>query len=295
MGCFLACFGFSKKRKRRKPANKIISGDKGHGSYKPLDSDLTLQLDITEKPNNNSDSEFSGKDGLSVRIKKKVSFNLNVKTYEPLPNCDFTSYFSESDDEKCEENQQEKALKSSYPSDYRYRNCRESSDEEEDDIKLEESDPENESDEEHDDDCDSINGDDGRIVQEEEVSEKFCSLSRESEQKNPGVNHMAPRDRSQYVFSVLKPIENLNQWKAVKARARKTEHTIKQQQQQQQRKENKKALEQEEEQEKLPLCRKYPNANPSSPFSYEPNSDRPRPPMQEDPAVDTSLSNWLVS
>ncbi|GFY93093.1 hypothetical protein Acr_08g0014890 [Actinidia rufa] len=124
------------------------------------------------------------------------------------------------------------------------------------------------------------------------VSEKFCSLSTGNlEQKNPGVNHTAPRDRSQYVFSVLKPIENLNQWKAVKARARKTEHTIKQQQ----RKENKKALEQDEEQEKLPLCRKYPNANPSSPFSYEPNSDRPRPPMQEDPAVDTSLSNWLVS
>ena len=161
-----------------------------------------------------------------MRIKKKVSFNLNGKTYEPLPNCDFTSYFSESDDEKCEENKQEKAQRSSYPSNYRYRSLRESSDEEEDDIKLEESDPENDESDEELDNNDSVD-DDGRMVQaEEEVSEQFCSLSMELEKransylaqkpKNPGVNHTAaPRDRRQYVFSVLKPIENLDQWKGV--------------------------------------------------------------------------------
>lgn len=27
MGCFLGCFGFSGKRRRRKPANKVLPGD----------------------------------------------------------------------------------------------------------------------------------------------------------------------------------------------------------------------------------------------------------------------------
>lgn len=291
MGCFLACFGFSKKPKRRKPANKVLSPDQGHGSYKPLDSDVTTNLDITDNPSK-SDSEFSikGKERSILRIKKKVSFNLNIKAYEPLPNHDFTSYLSESEEEKCEENKQETAKASndseasktsSYPSNYRYQNCRDPYDED-DDIKLEESDDDDIDDGDEEYDGDSDNSDNFKMCQEE-FSEQFCSLSMDSEKrvtsvqlgddktnnlmpitasldqelKKLGLNHKAARDRSQYVFSVLNPVENLTQWKAVKAKATPP---LKQQ-----RKEN---IELEQEQQRIPLCRK---------------------PI----AVDASLSTWL--
>lgn len=83
MGCFLACFGFSKKRrKRRKPSNKVLAGDhqvnkliiffrsfiiylfftfsfnkfvfcillQQNGSYVPLDSSVPENLDVPEDP-----------------------------------------------------------------------------------------------------------------------------------------------------------------------------------------------------------------------------------------------------
>ncbi|KAI8560783.1 hypothetical protein RHMOL_Rhmol04G0282800 [Rhododendron molle] len=294
MGCFLACFGFSKKRKRRKPANKLISLDQGHGSYKPLDSDVNRKLDITEN-HSKADSEFGnkGKERTSSRIRKKVSFNSIVKTYEPLPNHDFTSYFSESDEEKDEKGKSNidsfTSKNSCYPSNYRYYNCRESFEDEEN-IEVDESDPDNDHEE-------SIaSSDDGKVI-EEEFSEQFCSLSMRSakrvnstnkkaedflplshsldqELKKCGLNPNAQRRRSDYVFSVLNPVENLTQWKAVKATAKQA---LKQQ-----RKENI-ALEQGQQ---MPMCRK------ESDFNHKPKTNHSKPLMQ-DFAVDASLSNWL--
>lgn len=94
-----------------------------------------------------------------------------------------------------------------------------------------------------------------------------------------GTNRIA-RDRSQYVHSVLNPVENLTQWKAVKARAiPPSRHKMK---------ENV-LLEQEP---RTPSSSK-PSFNPSS-FNITPNICQSKPLLQ-DIAVDASLSNWLNS
>ncbi|XP_059632313.1 uncharacterized protein LOC132274959 [Cornus florida] len=301
MGCFLACFGYSKKRKKpRKPSSKILSGgDQRHGSYLPLDSVVATKPEFNNK----------GKEGSSLRIRKKVSFNLNVKSYEPIPN-DETSYFWD-EEEECEKNGGETATESaplflskrdsmgskmgSYPLNYRYVNCRDSY-EEEDNIELEEDDLDEDEDEDEG-SGGSDYGDDRETIQE--FSTQFCSLSMESQKmvtstqladdkaasldqglKKVERNRIA-RDRSQYVHSVLNPVENLSQWKAVKAR---TTLPLKHQS-----KENLTL----EQQQQLPTILK-PIVNSSSPFNYKPDFSQSKP-LVQGIAVDASLSNWLVS
>lgn len=235
-----------------------------------------------------------GKERRSSRIKKKVSFNSIVKTYEPLPTHDFTSYFSESEEEKEETGKSNNdSVTSRYGSDhsnYRYYNCRDSFEDEEDEIRPEESDPDT-------DDEESIaDSDDGKMT-EKEFSVQFCSSSTESatgvnstdkkaenfvplsysldqELKKRGLNHNAQRCGSDYVFSVLNPVENLTQWKAMKATAKQA---LKQR-----RKENI-AL---EEREQVPMCRKASNFNHKQTKNHSKN-------LRQDFAVDASLSNWL--
>ncbi|XP_052208519.1 uncharacterized protein LOC127812194 isoform X2 [Diospyros lotus] len=270
MGCFLACFGFSKKRGRRKLANKLLSEHHSHGSYQPLDSDVSVsptKFDISGNPNS-SESEFSkGKGRSSLRIKKKVSFNLNVKAYEPLPNPDFSSHLSDSDDERCLEKKEDSGASetSNYPPGHRYQNCRDSFDEE-DGIELEDSDNNGDDSDENDEDYDSA--DDGRMSQEEELAmeseNRVESVELDREMKRVELNFKAARDRNQYVVSVLNPVENLTQWRAVKARAAAAPPPVK--------KEN----------------------IPSPTLNYKPNHNQPRPVMAEI-TVDASLSNWLIS
>ncbi|KAL8100076.1 hypothetical protein AgCh_032370 [Apium graveolens] len=163
MPCFLACFGYSNKPKKgRKSSIRILCEDHGHGSYKPLQPEV-VTLNITEDPIKNK-----RKHSLTSKIRKKVSFNLNVKMYEPIPNYETSDCFPISNEiETWEESGEvmEKLSKSSsnhgndgnsvgsrmvlYPANYRYQNISGTYDEE-DDVGLEESDLED------DDDDDSI-------------------------------------------------------------------------------------------------------------------------------------------
>ncbi|KAG8481007.1 hypothetical protein CXB51_025710 [Gossypium anomalum] len=102
MGCFLGCFGISTKRKRRKPANRILPGpaDSKLVSYEPLDSSINVDIPedsiVSKAQLSNKPKERS-----SVKIRKKVSFNLNVQTYEPIPDEETTTYqFLQSVEEK---------------------------------------------------------------------------------------------------------------------------------------------------------------------------------------------------
>ncbi|XP_065859095.1 uncharacterized protein [Euphorbia lathyris] len=260
MGCFLGCFGFSSKRKRRKQANRVQPGEQRFGSYEPLDS-ASANLDVTEKPLN-LDSELKAesrkpKEPFNYKIRKKVSFNLNVQTYEPIPKEEDSERFSD-DEGSSKETEKERESQSlsdgdstaekmaSYPSNYRYRNCIHSYDEE-DEIAFEESDLDDEDYDDLEEDEDDYDDDTAclRVSQQEQVYEKFKSLSvnRDSlTELNGG------EDRSEYVHSVLKPVENLSQWKAVKAKA-------------------------------MPLVKRQRKEN----IALE----------QEEIAVDASLSNWL--
>lgn len=240
----------------------------------------------------------------SFKIRKKVSFNLDVQTYEPIPT-DYNLLESDEEEEKAakgglspsfSEGNSAELKMGSYPSNYRYQNCRDSYDEE-NEIAYEEIDLDDDDDYDDDDDIDDdeFYGDDDILhyQSQEDVSWQLVSANMESQKtvsstqltKNKTTNVVAPcasnvrewkslelhqnvRDRSQYVHSVLNPVENLTQWKAVKARAAPPEY---------QRKENRE------------FKKMRPIIDPS-PFS---NLSQSKPLMQEI-AVDTSLSNWLV-
>lgn len=230
---------------------------------------------------------------LNYKIRKKVSFNLNVQSYEPIPKEESTDHFWETEeDEKKEEISKDTAKGSqspslsegdstetkmaSFPSNYRYRNCIDSNEEEDEESDLDDDDDDLDEDDESGGDIDDMG------ISQEEFSEKFMSLSVSSNKrdsstefaqeksenlkppgdmnkggfKSIGTNRNA-RDRSQYVHSVLNPVENLSQWKAVKAKGMPP---VKRQ-----RKENIAALDQQ--------------------------ARKPTPEI----AVDASLSNWLFS
>ncbi|KAL2463161.1 hypothetical protein Fot_52817 [Forsythia ovata] len=311
MGCFLACFGFKKKRKRRKPGNKSLSEEQGHGRYVPLDSDVTVNLDTTPKPNT-SDSELkeNPKEAPKLKIKKKVSFNLNVKAYEPIQSYD--GYLSEGEEEtkleyngkeraktnlpilRCEEDSIASSIRS-YPPNYRYQNCIQGYDDEDDEIKLEESDfyydDIYDSCEELDDDYSNDSDDEMKI--QEDFSWQLNSADTKSRNNSPMQFHDVyneelqrleskchTRDRNNYAHTVLNPVENLMQWKAVKAKARS------------QFKRQKENIRLEKEQE-IPST-----TDPAYiPSALKPKTNftpAPQPTVQKI-AVDASLSNWLVS
>ncbi|XP_019181492.1 PREDICTED: nuclear polyadenylated RNA-binding protein 3-like [Ipomoea nil] len=267
MVCFLACFGLTKKQRRRKPRNKTQPTHQVEGRYVPLDSGKPEEPD-SETRNDGSVS----KESLAVKVKKKVRFNLDVKTYEPLHQEEI-----EDDEEKPEWE---------YPSDYRYYNCRESFDEE-DEIELEESDLED------DDDIDDYDGDDEDYTRDDneaqaEVSEKFTKTENtdavsggDDEPKSRVLvsdsceSNRNTRNRSQYVNSVLNPVENLTQWKAVKAREQRERTQVKNQ------KEN---IRLEQEDHKPAIAK-----SPSDPLSLSNNKHN-----VSDLQVDASLSNWLL-
>ncbi|KAK1395360.1 Pheromone-processing carboxypeptidase KEX [Heracleum sosnowskyi] len=317
MGCFLACFGYSnKRRKRRKSSIRILCEDHasplGHGSYETLQPEV-VPLNITEDP-----IKDKPKDSLSSKIRKKVSFNLNVKMYEPIPNDETADCFPVFNEIKTWEKSGEVMEKSKsnhgdegnsigsemvYPANYRYQNISGSYDEEED-IRFEESDLDD--DDDYDADTDEEDSweskdeeDDVWKINEFEFIEQFYSQNgstKDNVSNAPvpaeGKDNCRPlvedlktfqgncsaRDRSQYVHPVLNPVANLSQWKVVKS---KSVSSIMYQ------KENVPC------QEPQRCFQVTPNFNQLLPGSIS-DSNISKPLMQ-DKIVVTSLANWLAS
>ncbi|KAA8534685.1 hypothetical protein F0562_032202 [Nyssa sinensis] len=348
MGCFLACFSTSKHRKSQKPPFKISSAHQINEALRPtkpenIEDPINAITESIDKPY---------EELLNSNIRKKVTFDLNVKTYEELPSQQIANCLVPSEKEKervnNEETKNESQILSSwsvssilpYPPNHRYHNCTTSNDECEDDMDLEESDSDGD-------------GDDDQALVQEESSESLFSLSIESgkhasatevgekevnsaiticgslsveftkhgfaaemgkkevdspiaiestkqgfaaekkvdspiticgspdgELKSIELNQNA-RDRSQNVHSVLNPIENLTQWKAVKAR------TIPLPSLKHQEKENIN-LEQESN---IPFSEE-PSFKPSIHNSKQQSKDLKV--EDQEISVDTSLSSWLV-
>lgn len=251
-------------------------------------------------------------DDLSFNSRRKVTFDLNVKTYDAdFPAQETKVYSSESKEEQERENEDKKlgdlkhstlsednstnSSSGSYPSNHRYGNCVSSDDE----VEYEDSDFDDDGDDE----------DDGSDDEEDEESfDSYSSLPMEKE-RGISAGHVAmnyvtdatlicgspdrkpallangnARDRSQYIHSVLNPVENLSQWKSVKAKPTPLKHS---------KKENVE-LEQElhipfsaEPTFKAPKSQKSVNSSPS--FNLT------KPSAKQEISVDASLSNWLVS
>lgn len=249
------------------------------------------------------------KEKSSNKIRKKVSFNLNVQTYEPLTNDETTYQLSESDEEEVKEKNGEKTAEGSlstvcsgdstkkkinpFPINHRYQNCIDSYDYE-DDLAFIESDLDDE--DEYEDEDEEFEDDDydGSDFDDQRISQKSLELpERMSLDENKINNHMQlpaastesieskgnARDRSQYVNSVLNPVENLTQWKAIKARTAGPKNP---------RKENT-AL---QEEPTVPFGLK--SRSHPCPFNLAPNHNQSKP-LQQEIAVDASLSNWLAS
>jgi hypothetical protein len=212
--------------------------------------------------------------------RKKVTFDLNVRTYEPVGERCYSS-----DDEIDEESHLKSRLLQSptcvtFPSNHRYQNC-ESDDEVEEEEEEEEEDDYYYSDSEEEEGLDELDEGVGldevgiQIEGNEESYESFFSLSIDKERElsdnnaNEEVssliskNNCAPtdipglhaRDRSQFVRPVLNPVENLSQWK----------------------------------QAKVNLSEKSTNKENSV------NSNLCKENKGDEMSVDTSLSTWLVS
>ncbi|XP_075524381.1 uncharacterized protein LOC142556779 [Primulina tabacum] len=232
MGCFLACFGFNTNKKQRKSRNISSSVEQNHGSYLPLDSDVFIKRDTTEK-HSALDSGIieKAKEASRSKIKKKVGFNLNVEAYEPIHNHEEdinTLYLSDSEEEgeetKWEFNTDTTSLMAtlhyaqdpissrikSYPQNHRYHNCctDEIYEDGEDDYELED---DLSSDEDKGDDCGSHENDEKNSVFRESLG-----------LKNEGIegigSDLCAKYSKKHVLSVLSPVENLSQWKAVKAK-----------------------------------------------------------------------------
>jgi hypothetical protein len=182
------------------------------------------------------------KEETSFKIRKKVSFNLNVQTYEPIS----TDYqFLESDveeEEEVEKNGREASKESLsasaskrastamrsiglFPSNYRYQNVRDSYDsyEEEDYVADEESDLDDDDYYGDDDYCDGDSEVDDQRLSQEGFPKQFFSSSINGELESCRWNLNAG-DNIPYAHSVLCPIENLSQWKAAKAKAAAPRH-----------------------------------------------------------------------
>ncbi|XP_042027621.1 uncharacterized protein LOC121774827 isoform X2 [Salvia splendens] len=223
---FHAVYSNTTRRRRRRPENLLGSNNR---SYVPLDSDL--------KQNLTSDtSQLKEEKPLVLKLKKKVRFNLNVKAYEPIPDDDEVD-----GEEETGLHYEEDVIASSYPASYRYQNCRYSDSEEDGDIDLDEDD----------DDFSSIQSD--NIGSDNDV--KNQDQTSVEQQATESIS-----DAGRYVSSVLCPVENLSQWRAVKAKAAIVQPKL--------QKEN------------------------LIPSSAAPHSDSKR---RSDVAVDASLSNWLSS
>ncbi|KAH0994581.1 hypothetical protein GBA52_018445 [Prunus armeniaca] len=311
MGCFPKCFTSCKRRKLKKSVT--VTPFKHQQSLEATEKVVQIQhaeptkledvleaIKLTKESKEEENEEQSKTDA-----KKKVTFDLNTKVHHEESSTttkEVTNGLVESSDEK-EEIQKEmepilgsiiSSVAPSHPLNKRYENCQNNEDEYEDVVDLDGSDLDAADDYEGghvDDEFDSKQ----QISIQEESSESLFSLSIDSRKQvydaeidekevnspmpklsasNQEVNLIGSNQNSRDQ-SVLKPIENLTQWKEVKEKATSTA-----------------SKHQEKE-----------NINTEQdcyvPFSPEPtlklSKHCPRPKSDDQgTGVDTSLSSWLV-
>ncbi|XP_017984350.1 PREDICTED: DNA ligase 1 [Theobroma cacao] len=305
MGCFLACFGSSKDRKTRKQRHKVQPRFQRNASYN-AQSTVSLEQSNLEKPigpvKEVRDDEAEEQLGSGSSNRKKVTFDTNVKTYEHVlidESTDFELHNEEEEEEgenkgkvnednltkrrESENSSEHSSITSSstfYPPNHRYQNCRESDNEDEDgELDYEESDLDDDEDDDYEDFDDGAVESRDMIRGVRGVTEKVDGLVQE-EVKPIGLIR-GVRDRSGNVPPVLNPVENLTQWKAVKAKGAPPPKL---------RKEN---LSLEQEEPRLSFS-SDPSFKELS-FSFKSKSDHEPMKLDQEVSVDASLSNWLSS
>ncbi|CAN6545292.1 unnamed protein product [Malus baccata var. baccata] len=300
MGCFLACFGSSKDKKRRSNQRyRVHHRDHRHTSFEPVKSAVSSAPVVEEKPIIPALEEVRDKpvEELSFSTRKKVTFDSNVKTYEHVSTNETPDPLLDSEENGKEEEEGKNLEKpclsksssedssvisssGSYPPSHRYQNCRDSDDEDEALDYDEDCDVDGEDEDDYDDD-------EGELEYEDEIVESSSGVSTRQvmtedfdspmPMKPAGLDHNV-RDRSGYVHSVLNPVENLTQWKALKAKGTPL------------MKPQKENFTQDQE------PRISFSSEPSLSFKLKTDQDKKHSKdSNQEMAVDASLSNWLFS
>ncbi|XVE62716.1 hypothetical protein DITRI_Ditri06bG0142000 [Diplodiscus trichospermus] len=246
MGCFFACFSAFKNKKHQVLVDGTSSNDQKHEASEAVQSRKEDEFQIPFNPVIVKEEKLG--ELLNYSGKKKVTFDPNVKTHEELPVESSDKLLKNNDEKESEEKKETaKASRSSVcdlttsnvvwkPKNNRYQNSAENEDEiEVFDLEVSDLDDDNE---------DGKPENEPQLVMEES-SESLFSLSLESrkqvcevesderevtspmpiskspaeELKPNGLNLNAKDRGGQYVQSVLNPVENLAQWKEVKAEA----------------------------------------------------------------------------
>ncbi|KAL6652404.1 hypothetical protein ACP70R_011329 [Stipagrostis hirtigluma subsp. patula] len=222
--------------------------------------------------------------------KKKVTFDMNVTTYENLALPDQEDELPEDIEHEDEKHEQKMVV---LPENHRYRNCSDNDDDVEDEY-AEDDVYDYDSEDGNDDfvDCkiDLLDQEEmGTEEHQQESHESLFSLPMSGDQQNdqevispapkrsdssveeesPLIHRNNPRDRSQYVRTVLNPVQNLSQWKEVKSL--KTQA----------------APSKKLDKENVNLV---PNPNLASQAKMSLNNS-----SKNEASVDASLSTWLVS
>ncbi|GFP82947.1 hypothetical protein PHJA_000437800 [Phtheirospermum japonicum] len=153
--------------------------------------------------------------------KKKVTFNSNITTYEHVSVQDSIDSLPEPTTNTVKENHEDEnpisSSLASYPSNHRYHNARDSDDDEAEEEYGDDSDLDD-LDDDYDDEDEDIDID-TKISGHEVWAESVESPTMPDESiKTFGSKTNNARDRSDYINSVLNPVENITQWKAVKSK-----------------------------------------------------------------------------
>ncbi|XP_062216838.1 uncharacterized protein LOC133916951 isoform X2 [Phragmites australis] len=314
MGCFLGCFGGAKERRRRRkrsPAQSPNGRTRAAPRVSPKNVDLDGEVVSAAAPLLATLLELrdSTDDVCLAVVKKKVTFDPNVTTYEAaaIPEDDGEGADPEEDEANREKEWMlapECANSEAFPLNHRYSNCvdcdNDSEEEEED-----------EDDDEYEDCSEQEDGFDVCAIDNEEEEHGLLGLARGEEEaceslfllpiskmskESGGLDAAASvttpeapaacatRDRSEHVNPVLNSVENLTRWKEAKSRAAATPKSSD--------KENV-MLGQDNRMHLLAepaVAAKKEERLAVSDYSYSPST-----PSKQEASVDASLSTWLGS
>ncbi|XP_010542902.1 PREDICTED: eisosome protein SEG2-like [Tarenaya hassleriana] len=311
MGCFLGCFGDSKSRRRRRRreylhprGNRISEGSKN-------DDHLNVKVPTVEEvprehviPITDISEKVAEKFNRSP-IRKRVTFDSNVRTYEHVLQEESAELPKEVREERSAEEKPVKPSRTesssesssvtsnssgSFPPNHRYQNCRESDDERVDGSDCDESDLDDDwlLDEDYysDDDDDDDGYYQNKLPSYKEVyTEEIADNGLDIEEAKPRGSNASARDRSSYIHPVLNPVDNFTQWKSVKSKVR----TIPAQPQ----KENLNLVSYRED-NWASVTKTMPKLDKSSSLSFKPRPrDEPKKTKNRELEVDASLSTWL--
>ncbi|KAI9153273.1 hypothetical protein LWI28_008683 [Acer negundo] len=204
------------------------NGNQRNTKYIPVQSTVSIVEEYPEKPEVGVKAEEQSQSS-SSGTRKKVTFDSNVRTYEHVLTEHVSGTLPEKDEVGTKEEEslgksgyfqpssEASSITSSsrsYPPNHRYQNCRECDDDEDDEIDYEESDLDDE------DDDGVLDYDD--MYEEDGIVESKIAVAKEEieEAVKPIRVNGSARDRSAYIHSVRNPVENLDQWKALKTKGK---------------------------------------------------------------------------